>query len=186
MNDVGTIRLETERLILRRFEDSDAEGMYNNWATDSNTCKYLSWDVHENLELTKTIIETWVKEYETGSYNWVVELKDTNEIIGSISAVKVNKKHSNVELGYCYGSKYWGKGYASEALRCVIEFFINVCNIHLVEAFYISGNPASGRVMEKAGMKRDAILRDRRINKDTKELNDLIVYSITKDDLNRS
>ena len=54
--------------------------------------------------------------------------------------------------------------------------------MHLVEACYISGNPASGRVMEKAGMKKDAVLRDRRINKDTKELNDLIFCSITKEE----
>lgn len=183
MNDVGTIRLETDRLILRRFEINDVDGMFYNWATDSLTCRYLSWDIHDNIEFTMSIITSWINEYDNGSYNWVVELKDTNEIIGSISAVKINKKHSNVELGYCYGSKYWGKGYASEALRCVIEFFLNVCNIHLVEAFHISGNPASGRVMEKAGMKKDAILRDRRVNKYTKELNDLIVYSIKKDEL---
>ena len=100
--------------------------------------------------------------------------------IGSISAVNIHKNDLNVEIGYCYGSKYWGNGYATEALKCVINFFLNNCNMHLVEARHISGNPASGRVMEKAGMKKETILKDRRINKYTKEFNDLIVYSIKK------
>ena len=53
----------------------------------------------------------------------------------------------------------------------------------MVEARHISGNPASGRVMEKAGMHLDAVLRDRRVNKYTKERNDSIVYSITQEEL---
>lgn len=182
MNDLGTITLETERLILRKFKIEDAEAMYNNWATDPECNKYLSWDLHKNIEETKSIIQMWIDQYDKGSYNWVVELKDTHEIIGNISAVHIHKKDLNCEIGYCYGSKYWGKGYGTEALKRVIEFFLNDCSLHLVEARHISGNPASGRVMEKSGMKKEAMLKDRRINKYTKELNDLIVYSITKKD----
>ena len=52
MNDLGTITLETERLILRKFKIEDAEAMYNNWATDPECNKYLSWDLHKNIEET--------------------------------------------------------------------------------------------------------------------------------------
>lgn len=180
MYDVGTITLETERLILRRFKLEDAEGMYNNWATDSECNKYLSWNLHKDIEETREIIRKWISEYDDGSYNWVVELKETKELIGSISAVHMRKKDLNVEIGYCYGSKYWNHGYATEALSRVINFFLDDCNLHLVEAYHISGNPASGRVMEKSGMHKDAVLKERRINKDTNELNDLVIYSITK------
>lgn len=182
MNKIGMTTLETERLILRKFKLEDAEGMYNNWATDPLCCRYVTWDLHKNIEETKAIISMWIDEYDNGTYNWIVELKGTNEVIGSITAVHIHKDDFNVEIGYCYGSKYWGKGYATEALKKVIDFFLKECNMHLVEACYISGNPASGRVMEKAGMKKDAVLRDRRINKDTKELNDLIFYSVTKEE----
>lgn len=182
MNDVGTITLETERLILRRFKLEDAEGMYNNWATDSECNKYLSWNLHKDIEETREIIRKWISEYDDGSYNWVVELKETKELIGSISVVHMRKKDLNVEIGYCYGSKYWNHGYATEALSRVINFFLDDCNLHLVEAYHISGNPASGRVMEKSGMHKDAVLRERRINKDTNELNDLVIYSITKNE----
>ena len=182
MNDVGTITLETERLILRRFELEDAEQMYNNWATDPLCNRYLSWELHKSVEETRSFIQKCIEDYDQGSYKWVVELKDTKELIGSISAVHISKKDLNCEIGYCYGSKYWGNGYGTEALKRVIEFFLNDCNLYLIEARHISGNPASGRVMEKAGMKKEAVLKDRCINKDTKELNDAIIYSITKND----
>lgn len=183
MNDLGTVTLETEHLILRKFKIDDALQMYNNWATDPECNKYLSWDLHKNLEVTKEYIQGVIDSYEDGTYKWVVELKETNELIGSISAVKLRKKDLNCEIGYCYGSKYWGNGYATEALRKVIEFFLDDCGLYLVEARHLKGNPASGRVMEKAGMKKEALLRSRRINKYTNELDDLIVYSITKDEL---
>ena len=178
-----TKRLESDRLILRKFTLDDVEGVYKNYATDPECCKFLSWEVHNNMEETKTLLETWVNDYDNGALRWIVELKDTNEIIGSISVVSLKIKHSIAEIGYCYGSKFWGNGYATEALRTVIEYLLNDCGIYLVEAGHISGNPASGRVMEKAGMHKDAILRDRRINKFTKERNDLIVYSIKKEEL---
>lgn len=182
MNDLGTITLETERLVLRKFKIEDSKDVYNNWATDSLCNRYLSWDLHKNIDETKNIIQKWIDEYDKGSYNWIVELKESKEVIGAISAVHIYKKDLNCEIGYCYGSKYWGKGYATEALRRVIDFFLNDCNLYLVEARHISGNPASGRVMEKAGMKKDAVLKNRRINKYTQQLNDLIVYSINKEE----
>lgn len=182
INNMGTVILETERLILRRFKLEDADGMYNNWATDPNCNKYVTWNLHESVEMTSKVIEMWINEYEKNSYNWVVELKENNEIIGSITAVKFSEKDLNCEIGYCYGSKYWNNGYATEALKRVIDFFLNEVGLYLVEARHISGNPASGRVMQKSGMHQDAVLKSRKMNKVTKELNDLIVYSICKDD----
>ena len=85
--------------------------------------------------------------------------------------------------GYVFGSKFWGKGYATETLKIVIEYLIKECNFHLVEAKHHASNPASGRVMEKAGMKKDGILRERRKNKLIDGYDDLVIYSITKSDL---
>ena len=182
-NCIETKTLFTDRLILRKFKIEDADGMYKNWATDFECCKFLSWDVHQSIEVTKSVIQSWINEYEKGSYNWIVELKDTHEVIGSISAVTISIKDNTVELGYCYGAKFWGNGYATEALRAVIQYLLNECNLYLIEARHISGNPASGKVMAKAGMHKDAVLKNRRINKYTKERNDVIIYSITKEDL---
>lgn len=184
INDLGTKTLETNRLLLRKFKYDDVEGMYNNWATDKECCKYLSWDVHKNIEETKEILNKWIEQYNDNSYHWVVELKDTKEIIGSISIIKNHIKDLYCELAYCYGSKYWNKGYATEALRRVIEYLLIECNYNLIEADHVIENIASGKVMEKAGMKKEAILKQRTVNRDLQKISDLVVYSITKEDLN--
>lgn len=175
--------LETERLVLRKFKIDDAEAMFNNWASDKETTKYVSFNPHKNIEETRAIISNWINEYEKGNYNWVVELKDTNEIIGNISVLEISEKHNNCEIGYVYGSKYWGKGYGTEALRKVIYYLLVECKFHLIEAKYHSSNPASGRIMEKSGMIKDCVLRERRKNKINPDYDDLIIYSITRKEL---
>ena len=174
--------LETGRLIIRKFSLDDAEGMFNNWATDSYTTKYLNWDVHKNIDQTREIISKWIEGYKDGAYNWIVELKDTHEVIGSICEEGKSLKNKTISLGYCYGSKYWNNGYASEVLRRVIEYLLNEQDFYLVEANHKAINPASGRVMQKAGMKYDGTLRSRKIYKDGTRV-DMIYYSITKDEL---
>lgn len=179
----NTKLLETERLILRKFKKADYIEMFDNWASDKNVTKYVSFNPHKDYDETKQIINDWINEYNAGSYNWVVELKSNHQIIGNISVIKSSSKHSNCELGYVYGSKYWGRGYATEALKKVIDYLINECEFHLVEAKHHASNPASGRVMEKAGMKKDGVLRERRKNKVVEGYDDLVIYSITKNDL---
>lgn len=180
--NMGTKTLETKRLILRKFTLDDAEGMFNNWATDSKVNKYLAWNIHKNVEETRNIISKWISKYEDGNYNWIVEKKDTHEVIGSICEEGKNIKNKTISLGYCYGSKYWNNGYASEVLRRVIEYLLNEEDYYLVEANYRSSNPASGKVMEKSGMKYDGTLRDRKIDPDGKRAS-VVYYSITKNEL---
>ena len=95
----------------------------------------------------------------------------------------MSKKHNNCELCYVFGSKFWGNGYASETLKRVLHFLLLECNFHLVEAKHHASNPDSGRVMKKAGMKKDAILRERRVNKIKDGYDDLVIYSMTQNDL---
>lgn len=178
MKDLGTKTLETDRLILRKFTFSDAEGMFHGWASDEKTTQYLSWSPHRNIEETQDLIVNWIGRYDDNCYNWVVELKNTHTLIGNISAISVSKRHHNCEIGYCYGSQYWNQGYATEALKAVIHYMLYDCEMHLVEAKHISLNPASGKVMENAGMIKDAVLRDRRYHAPTDTYCDLVCYSI--------
>lgn len=184
MGDImdNTKTLETDRLILRKYRIEDAEGMFNNWATDSNTTKYLSWEPHESIDVTRNYISKNISQYANGLYNWVVELKDTHEVIGSISEVGRSTRNKTITLGYCYGSKFWNNGYASETLRRVIEYLLSEQDFYMVEANHRSSNPASGRVMQKAGMKYDATLRKRMLETDGDRA-DKVCYSITKDEL---
>lgn len=183
----NTKRLETARLILREYRIEDVEQVFINWASDPLCCQFLSFEPHKDLTETKKNVQNWIDNYDNGSFDWVIETKDNHEIVGSISVTNghcaLDLQNGIAEIGYCFGSKFWGRGYATEALRAIIEYLLTEAGMYLVEARHISGNPASGRVMQKAGMKQEAVLRSRRINKVTKERNDLIIYSITKDEL---
>ena len=180
LRDLGTVRLETERLILRRFTPQDAQGVFDGWTGDVVCASRCSWRVHPGVEYTREIVEHWMDEYEDSAYNWLVEVKDTHELIGNISTVSIQRKHATCEIGYCYGSRFWGQGYATEALRRVLAFLLDECRFHVVEARHVASNPASGRVMQKAGMNLDAVLPERRYNAEREVFEDMLVYSIKR------
>ena len=84
--------LETERLLLRKIELSDSEEMFKNWCNDPEVCKYLPWNIHGNIEVTKELVNLWVNEYKReDTYRWMVVLKETNECLGTIDIVKQDK-----------------------------------------------------------------------------------------------
>lgn len=182
MNDLGTVTLETERLILRRIKISDAETAFANWTNDTEVTKYVTWDQHETVEVTKELFTKWEEEYELPhKYRWVVYVKELDTIIGTVDVVHQSNKQKTCEIGYSYGSKFWGNGYASEALAKTLDFLLNEVGFDLVEARHLVNNPASGRVMEKAGMTYEATLKKRFIDKETKERVDIKIYSKIKD-----
>lgn len=179
MNDLGTVTLETERLILRRISKNDADIAFKNWTSDPLVSRYVTWDTHENVGVTRELFTMWEEEYNLEhKYRWVVYVKELDTIIGTIDVVHQSNIQKTCEIGYCYGSKFWNKGYATEALRKVIDFLFNEVGFYLIEIKHLATNPASGRVMEKAGLIYEATLRDRFIDKVTHERTDLIIYSI--------
>ena len=153
MKHTGTVRLETERLILRRFKTQDADMMFNNWASDSEVTKYLTWPHHSDVSVTKQILSMWVNDYmHSKFYQWGIELKETGELIGGISLVKIDDEEKKVEAGYTLSRKYWNKGITTEALKEVIRFCFDELEVKEVTARFDEENIASGKVMEKCGM----------------------------------
>lgn len=161
MNHTGTQKLETERLILRRFKKEDADAMYKNWASDSEVTKFLMWPPHESPEVSLDIIEDWIKQYSDNSYyQWAIVLKENgDEPIGGISAVSVKEEISAVHIGYCIGKKWWHKGITSEALKAVMDYFFDVVGVNRIESRHDPRNPNSGKVMKKCGMKYEGTFR---------------------------
>ena len=93
VKDLGTKRLETERLILRRFTLEDAEKMYENWAGDPEVTKFLTWPTHESAEISRQILKEWVAAYDNPEiYQWCIEEKESGEPVGSIAVVSRNEK----------------------------------------------------------------------------------------------
>lgn len=153
MKHLGTIELETGRLILRRFRPEDSVMMYWNWAGDSDVTKYLMWAPHENQGASREYILSMVKGYkDPGKYDWGIQVKATGELIGSIGVAKFDEQTGNAHVGYCIGKYWWHQGYTSEALREVIRFLFEDVGINRVEARFDPRNVNSGKVMEKCGM----------------------------------
>ena len=152
MKHTGTITLETNRLILRRFELRDSNAMFKNWANDDDVTKYMSWQSHKNEDVTKQLLDMWTKEYENiNNYQWCIVLKETNEPIGSISLFNCKDDIKQVEFGYCISKKHWNKGYTTEALKAVIDLAIQIGYERIVGC-HMKENIASGKVMIKNGL----------------------------------
>ncbi|MEG1257206.1 GNAT family protein [Clostridium sp.] len=178
----GTEEVNTDRLLLRKFALDDAYDMFKNWANDSEVRKFLSWKPHENVDVTKEIVELWVNEYEDNNiYDWAIELKEIGEVIGQISVVRLDEKNYSCEIGYNISRYYWNKGISSEALKSVIDYLFSQVGFNRIEARHDTNNGASGKVMIKSGMHHEGTLRKVKL-RDNKEFYDLAVYSILKED----
>ena len=183
MNKLGTKRIETERLILRRFVIEDAEDMYNNWASDTEVTKFLTWPTHPSVDITSMLLQDWISKYEDGGYfNWVIELKETGRAIGNISVVRLKEEIEAAEIGYCMSRTYWGQGIMPEALRAVMDFLFDEVGLNRVAACHDANNPKSGRVMDKAGMKQEGVLR--RAGRNNLGICDKVWHAAIKDDRN--
>ncbi|WP_026835695.1 GNAT family N-acetyltransferase [Eubacterium xylanophilum] len=181
MNGLGTKKLETERLILRKFEVSDASDMYNNWAGDPLVSEFLTWPYHTDIEVTKKILAIWEKKYSDKFYmNWAIVEKSTNNVIGSIGVVDFKESVKSAEIGYALSRMYWGRGIMPEALKRVMDFLFDDVGFNRVAACHDTDNPKSGRVMEKVGMIREGVLRQSRVN--NRGITDVMWYSTIRSD----
>ena len=185
MEHKGTRTIETERLILRRFESGDAGAMYENWASDPEVTKFLMWPTHESVGVSQAVIDDWVGRYdEPDYYVWAIVPKELGQPVGSIAAVEVDDLSRSVHIGYCFGKRWWGRGLMAEALRALIAFFFDEVGVDSVTSRHDPRNPNSGAVMLKAGMQRDGTLRCGDHN--NQGICSKVWYSITREEYERS
>ena len=181
MEHKGTVELETARLILRRFKLSDAKAMFENWASDPEVTKYLTWPTHTDISVSKAVENSWIELYQNPNhYSWAIVLKEINEPIGSIAAVKQNDEINMVNIGYCIGKQWWNKGYTSEALKELMRFFFDKVVANRIESVHDTNNTNSGKVMQKCGMVYEGTLRQS--GKNSTGLCDAAYYAILKQD----
>ncbi|MFA5448916.1 MAG: GNAT family N-acetyltransferase [Clostridia bacterium] len=177
----GTITIETERLILRRFALDDADAMYRNWASDAEVTKYLTWQPHTNISVSKDVINSWLPLYQNPNhYSWAIVLKKIGEPIGSIAIVKQNESTNMVHFGYALGRKWWQQGIMSEALARLICFFFEEVGVNRIESMHDPNNPNSGRVMQKCGLRYEGTMRQS--DKNNQGICDAVNYAILREE----
>lgn len=143
--------LETKRLILRPFEESDAESIYE-YAKNPNVGPIAGWPVHTSVENSLEIIKTVLAVPET----YAVCLKEDNIAIGSIglmlgSASNLDLPSDEAEIGYWIGEPFWGQGLIPEAIRRVIKYAFDDLRLQRLWCGYFEGNNKSKRAQEKCG-----------------------------------
>ena len=185
MKKIGTQSIETKRLLLRSFVESDYQAMYDNWASRPDNLLHVTWDAHESLEVTRQSIARWGENYQNlDFYKWAICLKEKPEqVIGDISVVDLDETVNACEVGYILCQDYWGQGLMTEALKAVLIYLLQDADFNRVTAKYVTANPASGRVMAKAGMRYEGTFRQAVFHKG--EVKDFSVYGILKSDLQR-
>lgn len=161
MKHIGTRPIETPRLILRRFTVDDAQAMYDNWASDPEVTKFLTWPPHESPAATAELLKLWAADYaKDDCYQWAITLKENGDApIGGISAVSHDDRVEKVEIGYCIGRAWWHRGIMTEALGAVVDFMFDEVGARRVECRHDANNPRSGAVMRKCGMRYEGTLR---------------------------
>ncbi len=154
LKHVGTEQLETNRLILRRHEMTDADDMYENWVTDPEVCRFWQWSPHKSIEETKTFLADCIKDYiKLDYYHWIIELKNTSEAIGYIYLADIDDTNNSMSVHFSLSQKHWKQGIMTEACKSVLWFAFSVLGAKKVYSFHHIENPASGKVMQKSGMR---------------------------------
>ncbi|MDR1516001.1 MAG: GNAT family N-acetyltransferase [Synergistaceae bacterium] len=181
MTHLGTITLETERLILRRFTPGDAGAMFRNWASDPDVAAFMTWPAHPDTRESERVISEWAASYkDLNFYSWAIVPREMGEPIGGISVVRLDDDIRAVHIGYCIGKKWWRQGYTSEALKRLVRFFFEEVGVNLVRSRHDTRNPNSGKVMAKAGLKFEGILRQS--DRNNQGICDAAYYAITADE----
>ena len=153
-NHKNTVRenniLESERLKLRPFSINDVEDVFL-YAKDDDVTKYLTWESHTELSQTKKVVKEFYMNDE-GIY--AIELKDEHKCIGCID-LRIDNENNKGSFGYVLNKSYWGQGYMPEALNMILHFAFAKKELNRIQSTHYVGNEASGRVMQKCGMKHE-------------------------------
>lgn len=172
--------LETDHLILRKLRLRDAADIYS-WSSDPKVARYVLWDAHRSISDSREYIRYVRRLYRSGlPSSWGIELKETGHIIGTIGLMWYSDINSSAEVGYSLSAEYWNHGYMTEALLKVLDFCFDDLKLNRIEAQFDIRNSASGRVMEKCGLRQEGILRARIRNKN--EFIDVALFAILAED----
>ena len=161
LTHIGTKQIETERLILRKFEYTDDESMLKHWISDPAIQAMYCEPTYTTKQEVKELLDKYINSYEKDDYyRWAIILKETNECIGQIAYFLVDNNNHFAEIEYCIGSLFQRKGLATESAKAVIKYGLDNMNLHKVQICHKSINIASRRVVEKCGFIYEGTLRD--------------------------
>ncbi len=170
--------LETERLILRGFEESDLDDLFE-YAQSPDVGPNAGWPAHKTKEDSLNILKMFIEKDDV----WAIVEKKSNKVIGSYGLHKDLKRDNEKSkmIGYVLSDKFWGNGYVPEATQRVLEYAFEELDINIISVYHFCFNERSKRVIEKSGFKYEGILR-LSSTLPNGEITDDVCYSMTKDE----
>lgn len=175
------IKLTSDRLILRQWQDSDSADLYE-YSKSNLVGPNAGWLPHKDENESKKQIKMFIRNDD----NFAIVLKSENKVIGGIGLHR-RKPDINLanleqrEIGYVLNPKYWGNGYVPEAVKCLINYGFDKLNLDLIWCGHFDFNKNSKRVNEKCGFKYRFTKKEKLKFLDNKEVN-ILYYSILKSD----
>ena len=172
--------LETPRLILRRIAMSDAKDIFA-YSCDEEVARHVLWSAQKDISEARDYCKFMMRKYKNDEpSSWGIIEKSTGRLVGTIGFMDYSEDNASVEVGYSLARWLWNGGYMTEALSRVIEYTFENMDVNRIEAQHELENPSSGRVMEKCGMQKEGVLRQRLYNKG--RYVDVALYAILKED----
>lgn len=176
MELIGTNRIESERLILRRFEIVDAEELFAGYINQPEFLYYANKEP-QTLDGVKSYLNHVTQKYNDGEYfNWVITQREDGKIVGAIN-LKPNHEDDSVMFSYAIDNRFTGKGYMTEALTKVKEYALDKLKVSRFVGGCVTKNIASKKVMEKCGLKHEKTIKNYKTLSDG--VFDMFFYSVS-------
>jgi len=171
--------IKTERLVLRKPRLDDALILFAAYMQDLEVTRYTTWRPHKHIEEAENFINGSIAAWESGTrFPFVITLKENDKPFGMID---LHIRSCTIGFGYVIARFHQCKGYATEATRAVINWAFQQSTIYRVNASTDIENVASQRVLEKAGMVREGLLRKYIVHPNISDIpRDSYLYAIVK------
>jgi RimJ/RimL family protein N-acetyltransferase len=174
-------RIKATRLLLRPFTLADAKEVQR-LAGDRDIAATTAAIPHPYDD---GVAEQWIamhqQRFEEGTWLNLAITRDPDGALVGALGLRLELEHDRAELGYWIGKPYWGQGYATEAARALVEYGFERLGLHRIYAYHFSSNPASGKVLQKIGMRHEGHRRQH--DKKWGRYEDEELYGMLKDDL---
>ena len=142
--------------MLRPIREEDSEVIFTKWAKEPEITKYMTWRPHQSIQETKQHVSSFIDGWSENDYTWIIEVKETGEVIGSFAA---RQKQHKVDIGYLIIKSEWGNGYMTEVMVSAFNEIFKDKSVQRIWAVCDIENIGSKRVMEKSGMEYEGLLK---------------------------
>jgi len=168
----------TNDVLIRKFKEDDVDKVYKHFNSSDKISNLSNIIINENKCEAQKIVESAMIEYYTEEPIWALEEKHTKDVFGFIKIDNYSPKNKICNISWAMVGNYCNEKLITQALRKVMKYLFYQRGIELIECSYYEQNKETGDILDNVGMKKEAVLKQRRFNEQTNKKEDYIIYSI--------